>query len=63
MHGSILVYQFQHLDSFDLTTVRFAVLWSHRSVVPSEDYAKPTTWLMERRDHNTVLFSTTVCDP
>ena len=40
---SCLVYQFQHLDSFNLTTVCFAVMWSHRSVVHSEDYAKLTT--------------------
>ena len=47
--GPGLVYQFQHLDSFNLTTVCFAVMWSHRSVVHSEDYAKPTTSLKARR--------------
>ena len=57
MHGSILVYQFTSFstwDSFDLTTVCFAVMWSHRPMVPLEDYAKPTIWLMKRPDHNTV---------
>ena len=39
----------------------------HRSVVHSEDYAKPSTLLKERRDHNTselhgLLFSTSVWD-
>ena len=57
MHCSILVYQFQHLDSFDLTTACFAVMWSNRSVGPSEDYAKPATWLMERPDHNSAPYS------
>ena len=31
----------------------FAFVWSHRSVVHSEDYTKPTTLLKERPDHNT----------
>ena len=31
----------------------FAVMWSHRSAVHSEDYAKPTTLLKDRPDHNT----------
>ena len=31
----------------------FAVVWSHWSVVHSEDYAKPTTLLKERPDHDT----------
>ena len=49
----LFFYQFQHLDSFNLTTVCVcAVMWSHRSVVHSEDYAKPTTLLKERPDHN-----------
>ena len=47
------VNQFQHLDSFNLTTVCFAVMWSHRSAVHSKDYAKPTTLLKERPEHNT----------
>ena len=29
-------------------------MWSHRSVVHSEDYTKPTTFLKGRPDHNTV---------
>ena len=56
-YSCLTLYQFQHLDSFDLTTVCFAVMWSHRSDVLSEDYSKSTTWLMKRPDHNTVLFS------
>ena len=48
-----LVYQFQHLDSFNLTTVCFAVMWSYWSLVHSEDYVKPTTLLKERQDHHT----------
>ena len=32
--------------------LQFAVMWSHRSVVHSEDYAKPITLLKERPDHN-----------
>ena len=31
----------------------YAVMWSHRSVVHSEGYAKPTTLLKERPDRNT----------
>ena len=42
---SLPVCQFQRLDSFNLTTVCFAVMGSHRSIVHSQDYAKPTTLL------------------
>ena len=44
---------FQHLEPFNLTTVCFCSVWSHRSVVHSEDWTEPTTLLKERPDHNT----------
>lgn len=51
--GIFTFLQFQRLNSFNLTTVWFVVMQSLRSVIHSEDSAKPTTLLMERPNHNT----------
>ena len=51
--GIFTFLQFQLLNSFNLTTVWFVVMLSLRSILHSEDSAKPTTLLMERPNHNT----------